>query len=86
MPSGAARVSEGPRPHARARERESSAARRGATKGGGEGNERGRKGIYSLGFFRWSDLGRRSAWVELLYNINEIIQLNYMCYLTMSKN
>ena len=38
--------------------------------------ERGRKGIYSLGVFRWADLGRRSAWAELLYNINEIIQLN----------
>jgi hypothetical protein len=42
--------------------------------------------MYSLGFFRWADLGRRSAWAELIYNINEIIQLNYMSYLTMSKN
>jgi len=73
-PSCAVEVSEGPRP--RARERESSVARRDVTEGGGEGNERGRKGIYSLGFFRWVDLGRRSAWAELLYNINEIIQLN----------
>ena len=58
------------------RTRESSAALRGVTEGVGEGNERVRKGIYSLGFFRWADLGRRSAWAELIYNINEIIQLS----------
>ena len=60
MPSGAAGVSEGPRPRAR----ESSAARRGVTEGGGEGNERGRKGIYSLGF-----LGG-AIWAEGLHGLN----------------
>jgi hypothetical protein len=70
----------------RERERERVVQRGVARLREGERETRGRKGIYSLGVFRWADLGRRSACAELLYNINEIIQLNYMCYLTMSKN